>query len=96
MSTLVRLIGDHRMAVVPITEGRYAGRYCVAFDFSGKWQYLGEEDSGRLRTWKTEYEAYHIGELSRQLLDETLQMLVARGVLRYAEGRPTASARSHS
>jgi hypothetical protein len=80
VSTLTRLIGEHHMAVVPITEGPCAGRFSVAFDFFGSWQFLADEESGEVRTWKTEYEAYHIGELSRQMLDELLgQVLADRG-----------------
>jgi hypothetical protein len=81
VSALARLIGDHRMAVVPITEGRYAGRYSVAFDFFGRWQLLADEDTGELRTWKTEYEAYHVGELSRQTINELLEFALSHGAL---------------
>jgi hypothetical protein len=77
VSTLTRLIGDHRMAIVPITEGRHAGRYFVAFDFLGRWRCLADEDTGELRTWKTEYEALHIGELSRQTINEMLDLMVS-------------------
>lgn len=86
MSTLTRLIGDHRMAVVPLTRGRHAGRYSVAFDFFGRWQFLADDESGELRTWKTSYEAYHVGELSRQTLDALLAQVAAR-----AGGRPARS-----
>jgi hypothetical protein len=75
VSTLTRLIGDHRMAVVPIKEGRNAGRFSVAFDFFGIWQFLAEDDTGELRTWKTEYEAYHIGEATRQTINELLEVV---------------------
>ena len=87
MSTLTRLIGDHRMAVVPISQGRHAGRYSVAFDFFDRWQFLADEDSGELRTWKTAYEAYHIGELSRQTIDALLAQVVAAPARRPARTR---------
>ena len=86
MSTLTRLIGNHRMAVVPLTEGPYAGRYSVAFDFFGRWQFLADEDTGDLRTWKTAYEAYHVGELTRQTINDTLTLVTA-------DAAPRASAR---
>ncbi|HEX9057126.1 MAG TPA: hypothetical protein VF818_06285 [Ktedonobacterales bacterium] len=87
MSTLTRLIGDHRMAVIAITEGRFAGRYSVAFDFFGAWQFLADDDTGELRTWKTEYEAYHIGEASRQTLDQMLTLVVSRATPRTRAAR---------
>jgi hypothetical protein len=77
VTTLTRLIGDHRVAVVPISQDRHTGRYSVAFDFFGRWQFLADEDTGEVRTWKTAYEAYHVGELSRQTLDAMLAQVVA-------------------
>ncbi len=82
MSALTRLIGDHRMAVVPLTKGRNAGRYSVAFDFLGRWQFLVDEDTGELRTWKTAYEAYHTGELSRQTINDTLELIMSHATPR--------------
>lgn len=87
MSTLTRLIGDHRMAVVPIRQGRRAGRYSVAFDFFGHWQFLADEDTGELRTWKTAYEAYNIGEMSRQTLDAMLAQVAGATARRTARTR---------
>jgi hypothetical protein len=87
VSTLTRLVGDHRMSVVLIMRGRHAGRYSVAFDFFGRWQFLADEDTGEVRTWKTAYEAYHIGELSRQTLDAMLAQVVAAPARRPARTR---------
>jgi hypothetical protein len=70
------------MAVVPIKEGPNAGRYSVAFDFFGRWQFLAEDDTGELRTWKTEYEAYHIGEATRQTINELLEVVESRATPR--------------
>jgi hypothetical protein len=78
VSTLIRIIGEHRMAVIPWTSGRYAGRYSVAFDFFGRWQYLADDETGELRTWKSAYEAYHIGEASRQTLNALLEHVLTR------------------
>jgi hypothetical protein len=82
VSTLTRLIGNHRMAVVLMQTGRYAGRYSVAFDFFGRWQYLADEETGELRTWKSEYEAYHIGEASRQTINDLLEHVTSRAAPR--------------
>jgi hypothetical protein len=82
VSTLTRLIGSHRMAVVPVRSGPLAGRYSVAFDFFGRWQYLADEETGELRTWKSAYEAYHIGEASRQTINDLLEHAVAHRVPR--------------
>jgi hypothetical protein len=70
------------MAVIPLTEGRHAGRYSVAFDFFGRWQFLADEDTGELRTWKTAYEAYHVGELSRQTINDTLTLVMSHATPR--------------
>jgi hypothetical protein len=78
VSTLIKFIGEHRMAVIPWTSGRHAGRYSVAFDFFGRWQYLADDETGELRTWKSAYEAYHIGEASRQTLNALLEHVLTR------------------
>lgn len=75
MSTLTRLIGNHSVAVLPIQQGRLAGRYVIAFDFFGQWQCIVDEDTGDLRTWKTEWEASVIAEAWRQTVNEILGQL---------------------
>ncbi|GAC1448653.1 MAG: hypothetical protein PVSMB4_06070 [Ktedonobacterales bacterium] len=75
MSTLTRLIGNHGVAVLPIQRGRLAGRYVIAFDFFGQWQCIVDEDTGDLRTWKTEWEASVIAEAWRQTVNEMLGQL---------------------
>jgi hypothetical protein len=75
VSTLTRLIGNHGVAVLPIPQGRLAGRYVIAFDFFGQWQCIVDDDTGELRTWKTEWEASVIAEAWRQTVNEMLGRL---------------------
>ena len=65
MGKLTRMVGEHRIAVTPVIEGRKAGRFAIAYQFFGKWQFITDEDTGDLRTWKTEEEALVIAEAWR-------------------------------
>jgi len=69
MGRLIRMVGEHGMAVTPVKEGRHAGRFAIAYRFFDKWQFVTDEDTGDLRTWKTEEEALVIAEAWRQSWD---------------------------
>ncbi|HLY30399.1 MAG TPA: hypothetical protein VKQ36_05195 [Ktedonobacterales bacterium] len=70
MSRLVRIAGNHRMAVAPVREGRQAGRYFLAFEFFGKWRIITDEDTGEMLTWKTPEEAWIVAETWRSSWDD--------------------------
>jgi hypothetical protein len=70
VSRLVRIAGNHRMAVAPVREGRHMGRYFLAFEFFGKWRIITDEDTRELLTWKTPEEAWAAAESWRAMWDE--------------------------
>ncbi|HEY7782333.1 MAG TPA: hypothetical protein VIC85_19230 [Ktedonobacterales bacterium] len=82
MSALARYVGQHRLAIVRMSEGRHAGRFSVAFEVYGQWRYLADDDTGELRSWKTEYEAAHIAEASRRTLGELMELAVTHATPR--------------
>lgn len=69
MSRLVRIAGNHRIAVAPVREGRQLGRFFVAFEFFGTWRIVTDEDTGETLTWKTEEEAMGFAEAWRRSWD---------------------------
>jgi hypothetical protein len=77
MGKLVCIAGPHSIAAIRVAAGRYAGRHAVAFRFFGRWQFITDEDSGDLLTWKTEEEALGNAEDWRRWWD-TLKLPGAR------------------